>query len=184
HADVALRYLRIFHTRRSSDLYREEAFSRLRGMFSVIIWDVEEEMLYGVRDTFGIKPLFYYEHDEGVFFASEKKSITTHLEQEEVTLESLQYNVSYQYVLDPYMMTKGIKKLEPGHYFKKKPGSPMEFTRYFHATFNPVIMDKANWIKDIQDVLRDSVNVHMRSDVPVGSFLSGGIDSTIIVALA
>src|SRR5699024_5401787 len=50
--------------------------------------------------------------------------------------------------------------------------------------FNPVIMDKANWIKDIQDVLRDSVNVHMRSDVPVGSFLSGGIDSTIIVALA
>ena len=164
--------------------YREEAFSRLRGMFSVLIWDVEEEMLYGVRDPFGIKPLFYYEHDEGVFFASEKKSITTLLEQEEVSLESLQYYLSYQYVPDPYTMTKGIKKLEPGHYFKKKPGSPMEFTRYFHATFNPVIMDKANWIKDIQDVLRDSVNVHMRSDVPVGSFLSGGIDSTIIVALA
>src|SRR5699024_12716568 len=71
--------------------YREEAFSRLRGMFSVLIWDVEEEMLYGVRDPFGIKPLFYYEHDEGVFFASEKKSITTLLEQEEVSLESLQY---------------------------------------------------------------------------------------------
>src|SRR5699024_5618202 len=164
--------------------YREEAFSRLRGMFSVLIWDVEEEMLYGVRDPFGIKPLFYYEHDEGVFFASEKKSITTLLEQEEVSLESLQYYLSYQYVPDPYTMTKGIKKLEPGHYFKKKPGNPMEITRYFHATFNPIIMDKANWIKDIQDVLRDSVNVHMRSDVPVGSFLSGGIDSTIIVALA
>lgn len=164
--------------------YREEAFSRLRGMFSVLIWDVAEEMLYGVRDPFGIKPLFYYEHDEGVFFASEKKSITTLLEQEEVSLESLQYYLSYQYVPDPYTMTKGIKKLEPGHYFKKKPGNPMEITRYFHATFNPIIMDKANWIKDIQDVLRDSVNVHMRSDVPVGSFLSGGIDSTIIVALA
>src|SRR5699024_3641608 len=63
--------------------YREEAFSRLRGMFSVLIWDVAEEMLYGVRDPFGIKSLFYYEHDEGVFFASEKKSITTLLEQEE-----------------------------------------------------------------------------------------------------
>src|SRR5699024_5321188 len=81
-------------------------------------------------------------------------------------------------------MTTGIKKMEAGHYFVKRPGQQMVFTRYWHATFNPVLMNKTDWIKRIQDVMYDSVNVHMRSDVPVGSFLSGGIDSTLIVAMA
>lgn len=164
--------------------YKEDAFKRLRGMFSVLIWDTVEETLYGVRDPFGIKPLFYHDSEEGTIFASEKKSITLMLEQEEVSEESLQHYLSFQYVPEPLTMTKGIKKIEPGHYFKKKPGQDIELIRYFHATFNPILMDKPEWITRIQDVLRDSVKIHMRSDVPVGSFLSGGIDSTIIVALA
>ncbi|MFP3340208.1 asparagine synthase-related protein, partial [Micrococcus sp. SIMBA_131] len=60
---------------------------------------------------------------------------------------------------------------------------PMLFKRYFHATFTPITAER-NWVKDIQNVLYDSVNMHMRSDVPVGSFLSGGIDSSIIVSMA
>src|SRR5699024_8453954 len=103
---------------------------------------------------------------------------------EEVSKDALQHYLSFQFVPEPMTMTPGIKKVEPGHYFVIKPGEAIEFTRYWHATFNPVLMDKQNWIKRIQDVMYDSVSVHMRSDVPVGSFLSGGIDSTIIVAMA
>lgn len=164
--------------------YKEQAFKHLRGMFSVLVWDKENGTFYGVRDPFGIKPLFYYETETGVVFGSEKKSITMLLDKEEVNTEALQQYLSFQYVPEPLTMTKGIKKVEPGHYFIKKPGQAMKFHRYFHATFKPVLTDKEAWIKRIQDSLYESVNIHMRSDVPVGSFLSGGIDSTIIVAMA
>jgi len=164
--------------------HKENAFRYLRGMFSVLVWDKENETFYGARDPFGIKPLFYYETDESIAFASEKKSIACMLENEEVSEEALHHYLSFQYVPEPMTMTQGIKKVEPGHYFIKKPGNPIIFERYWHATFNPVLMDKQDWIKRIRDVMYDSVNVHMRSDVPVGSFLSGGIDSTIIVAMA
>ncbi|MEN1970303.1 asparagine synthase (glutamine-hydrolyzing) [Lentibacillus sp. N15] len=164
--------------------HKEQAFQYLRGMFSILVWDKENETLYGARDPFGIKPLFYKETEEGAIFASEKKSITVMEETQKVDSESLQHYLSFQFVPEPYTMTTGIKKMEPGHYFVKKPGQPIAFTQYWQATFNPVLMDKQNWITRIQDVMYDSVKVHMRSDVPVGSFLSGGIDSTIIVAMA
>lgn len=163
---------------------KEGAFQYLRGMFSILIWDKQAEKLYGARDPFGIKPLFYHENDQGIVFASEKKSITLMMEKEEVNKEALQQYLSFQYVPEPMTMTVGIQKVEPGHYFTKKPGEPIEFTRYWHATFQPVLREKQDWIKKIQEVMYDSVKVHMRSDVPVGSFLSGGIDSTLIVSIA
>ncbi|MCT2535836.1 asparagine synthase (glutamine-hydrolyzing) [Aquibacillus koreensis] len=163
--------------------HKEEAFKHLRGMFAVLIWDKQAQVLYGVRDPFGIKPLFYRETDEGTFFASEKKSLTFH-EDEKVNQEALQQYLSFQFAPEPMTLTEGIKKVEPGHYFVKKPGEPIAFHRYWHATFSPILMEKNEWLKRIQDVMYDSVNVHMRSDVPVGSFLSGGIDSTLIVAIA
>ena len=79
---------------------------------------------------------------------------------------------------------EGIQKLEPGHYFTKKIGSPMEIKRYWKAAFHPVQKSETDFIKEIKDVLFDSVKMHMRSDVPVGSFLSGGIDSSIIASIA
>ncbi|TFJ92818.1 asparagine synthase (glutamine-hydrolyzing) [Lentibacillus salicampi] len=164
--------------------HKEQAFRYLRGMFSILVWDKENETLYGARDPFGIKPLFYRETEEGTLFASEKKSMTVMMENEAVDYEALQHYLSFQYVPEPMTMTEGIKKVEPGHYFVKKPGQSVSFHRYWHATFAPVLMDKSNWVRRIQDVMYDSVKMHMRSDVPVGSFLSGGIDSTIIVAMA
>ncbi|MDY7043289.1 MULTISPECIES: asparagine synthase (glutamine-hydrolyzing) [unclassified Virgibacillus] len=164
--------------------YREEAFKYLRGMFSILIWDKERKEFYGARDPFGIKPLFYYENDLGTCFASEKKSISLMMEKEEVNLDALQHYFSFQYVPEPMTLSRGIKKVKPGHYFKKKPGESIVFTQYWHATFQPVTKDKHDWIKQIQDVMYDSVNKHLRSDVPVGSFLSGGIDSTLIVSIA
>ncbi|GGJ99619.1 asparagine synthetase B [Lentibacillus kapialis] len=164
--------------------HREQAFQYLRGMFSVLVWDKQSKTLYGARDPFGIKPLFYRETDDTIMFASEKKSMTAMMESEEVDSEALQHYLSFQYVPEPLTMTEGIKKVEAGHYFVKKRDRPISFHRYWHATFAPVLMEKQNWLSRIQDAMYDSVKVHMRSDVPVGSFLSGGIDSTIIVAMA
>ena len=163
--------------------YGVECFKRLRGMFAILIWDKQEEKLYGARDQFGIKPLYYRESDEGVYFGSEKKSLLNSADKE-VDLEALQQYLSFQYVPEPLSINKDIYKVKPGHYFVKEVGKPLEFHQYFHALFNPVKQDQKKLIKDIQDAMFDSVKVHMRSDVPLGSFLSGGIDSSLVVAIA
>lgn len=164
--------------------HREEAFKHLRGMFSILIWDKQGLELYGARDPFGIKPLFYHEGEEGLYFASEKKSILPIADNFQLDQNALQHYLSFQYVPEPLTMTERIRKVEPGHYFRKKPGERLTFTRFFHVAFHPVKRSREEWIEKIRQVMHDSVQVHMRSDVPVGSFLSGGIDSTLIVSLA
>lgn len=164
--------------------YREKAVEKLRGMFSFVIWDKQEEMLFGARDPFGIKPFFYFDDGEKTFFASEKKSILLALKNDVINYEALQHYMTYQFVPEPLTMSEGIHKLEPGHYFTKKIGGKMEIKRYWKANFHPVQKSESDYIKEIQEVLIDSVKVHMRSDVPVGSFLSGGIDSSIIASIA
>ncbi|NMD72148.1 asparagine synthase (glutamine-hydrolyzing) [Bacillus sp. DNRA2] len=163
---------------------KEKAVERLRGMFAFVIWDKQEQTLYGARDPFGIKPFFYYETKEQTYFASEKKSILLALEKETLNQESIQQYLTYQFVPEPYTMTEGIYKLEPGHYFTKKIGEPMKISQYWRASFKPVHKSEDDFIKEIRDVMYDSVKIHMRSDVPVGSFLSGGIDSSIIASIA
>ncbi|MGD6944175.1 asparagine synthase (glutamine-hydrolyzing) [Cytobacillus gottheilii] len=164
--------------------YKEKAVEKLRGMFSFVIWDKQEERLYGARDPFGIKPFFYFDDGEKTFFASEKKSIMLAQQNDVINYESLQHYLTYQFVPEPFTMTDGIHKLEPGHYFTKKMGEKMEIKRYWKASFHPVQKSETDFIKEIKDVMFDSVKMHMRSDVPVGSFLSGGIDSSIIASIA
>ncbi|PLS02000.1 asparagine synthase (glutamine-hydrolyzing) [Neobacillus cucumis] len=163
---------------------KEKAVEKLRGMFAFVIWDKQEQSLYGARDPFGIKPFFYLEDGERTFFASEKKSILLALENDVINYDALQHYLTYQFVPEPDTLSEGIKKLEPGHYFTKKIGSPMEMKKYWKAHFKPVQKAEADYTKEIRDVLFDSVEKHMRSDVPVGSFLSGGIDSSIIASIA
>ena len=163
---------------------KEKAVERLRGMFAFVIWDKQEQTLYGARDPFGIKPFFYFEDGERTFFGSEKKSILLALENDVLNYDALQHYLTYQFVPEPNTLSEGIKKLEPGHYFTKRIGSGLEIKRYWKAQFKPVHKSEADFVKEIKDVLFDSVEKHMRSDVPVGSFLSGGIDSSIIASIA
>lgn len=164
--------------------YKEKAVEKLRGMFAFLIYDKEQQSLYGARDPFGIKPLFYYYDGQRTYFGSEKKSILLALEKQELNRDALQHYLTYQFVPEPYSMTEGIQKLEPGHYFTKKINAQMEVKQYWRASFHPVQKSESDFIKEIKDVLFDSVKMHMRSDVPVGSFLSGGIDSSIIASIA
>ncbi|WP_028399640.1 asparagine synthase (glutamine-hydrolyzing) [Ectobacillus panaciterrae] len=163
---------------------KEKCVDYLRGMFAFMIWDREEKRLFGARDHFGIKPLFVAQEEDAIYFASEKKSILHALEDKGVNPASLQHYFTYQYAPEPASLTADINKVEPGHYFVKEPGKAISFHRYWKPYFKASNATKEEHIQKIRDVLYDSVKVHMRSDVPVGSFLSGGIDSSIVVSIA
>lgn len=163
-------------------LYKEDLLHKLRGMFAFVIWDKQEKELFAARDPFGIKPLFYGEHNGRLYLASEKKSI---LDEDKINKEALQHYFSFQYIVEPSTITDSIKKLEPGHFIIKKMNKPVQIQKYWEPTFSPTLHSSIDeQIKKVQEVLRESVHIHMRSDVPVGSFLSGGIDSSSVVALA
>lgn len=166
--------------------------SRLRGMFAFLIWDQQEKIVFGARDPFGIKPLFVAEGPEGTAFASEKKSLldlapTLGLKPE-LDHRALQHYLILQYVPEPESLHERIRRVESGTCFTLTPGGPIRYQRYFHPRFSSRTVnneiDASRLHQEIAEVMRDSVAKHMRADVTVGAFLSGGIDSTAIAALA
>jgi asparagine synthase (glutamine-hydrolysing) len=162
--------------------------SRLRGMFAFLIWDSQERVLFGARDPFGIKPLFTATTDDGVAFSSEAKGLRELTGAAHVDEQALQHYLVLQYVPEPATMDRSIRRVESGTHITVRPDGAISATRYFH----PVLASKAvstdaerrALYQRIAEVLDDSVAKHMRADVTVGSFLSGGIDSTAIAALA
>lgn len=164
--------------------YGTETANKLRGMFGFVIWDTQTQTAYGARDHFGIKPFHYAELDGALYFGSEAKSLQHMLVDKKIDATALQHYLTFQYVPDPQTMTPEIKRMEPGHYFVKKLGEPIQFTAYWQPNFAPVQTTEKEMAKKIREALFDSVEKHMRSDVTVGSFLSGGVDSSIIVSIA
>jgi asparagine synthase (glutamine-hydrolysing) len=168
----------------------EKVVRELRGMFVFLIWDAQERVLFGARDWFGIKPLYTYTDERGSFFTSEKKALLELAPPEvsaAVDQTALQHYLTLQYVPEPASMHRAIRRIESGTYFTLRPGEAPHVRRYFHPDFaiTPV-PDADKLYRAIGEALEDSVAKHMRTDpaVTVGSFLSGGIDSTVIAALA
>ncbi|MFI5781624.1 asparagine synthase (glutamine-hydrolyzing) [Nocardia sp. NPDC051570] len=168
-----------------------EAFARLRGMFALAIWDSETKQMTLARDPFGIKPLFLATGPNGTAYASEKKSLLELLPalglSDELDMRALEHYTVLQYVPEPESLHANIRRLESGCYATLTPGEKPRSTRYFEPTFRvrPFAPNGAERrYREIAAVLEDSVAKHMRADVTVGSFLSGGIDSTAIAALA
>jgi asparagine synthase (glutamine-hydrolysing) len=172
--------------------YGPHAVSRLRGMFAFVIWDSERGLAFGARDPFGIKPLYYAAGPHGTAFASEKKSLlelsSTLGVNPRLDRKALQHYLILQYVPEPESMHDRIRRIESGTSFTVSPGGQVATHRYFHPAFRPRPIrgeaDSERLYDEISEVLRDSVAKHMRADVTVGAFLSGGIDSTAIAALA
>ncbi|MBF6213006.1 asparagine synthase (glutamine-hydrolyzing) [Nocardia puris] len=168
-----------------------DAVRRLRGMFAFAIWDTETGELFLARDPFGIKPLFLATGPGGTAFASEKKSLLDLLPAlgltDDLDPRALEHYTVLQYVPEPETLHKAIRRLESGTYAVVRPGARPEITRYFRPEF-PVRAftpgSEAARYREIAQALEDSVAKHMRADVAVGSFLSGGIDSTAVAALA
>jgi len=162
-----------------------ECVNQLRGMFAFVIWDTETQTLFGARDHFGIKPFYYAETDDCLYCGSEKKSLLLSDDiSRKINIESLHHYLTFQFVPEPSTILSKVSMLEPGCTIHKEIGKKVEIKRYWSVQFAPVEMKVEERLSEIKNVLEDSVRVHMRSDVPVGAFLSGGIDSTIIVALS
>ncbi len=165
---------------------------RLRGMFAFLIWDSQRGVVFGARDPFGIKPLFYAVGPNGVAFASEKKSLLNLANTlgfaEDLDRKALQHYLVLQYVPEPESLHRSVRRIESGMSFTVAPGGELVTERYFSPNFNSrpanTDGDAQRLHNDIVNVMRDSVAKHMRADVTVGAFLSGGIDSTAIAALA
>jgi asparagine synthase (glutamine-hydrolysing) len=168
-----------------------EALPRLRGMFAFALWDTEIGELFCARDPFGIKPLFMATGAGGTAVGSEKKCLLSLADtvgfDTGIDERAVQHYTVLQYVPEPETLHRGIRRLESGSYARIRPGAEPKVTRYFVPRFAAVPFksgsEQARY-DEITAVLEDSVAKHMRADVTVGAFLSGGIDSTAIAALA
>lgn len=161
-----------------------DCVKKFRGMFAFVIWDTKEKTMFGARDMFGIKPLYYAEVNGQLFYGSEQKSLYPLLREQEFNHKALQDYMTFQFVPEPETLSRQIQSLLPGTYMYKKLGQPLEIKRYVDTTFSPVNKSEDEYAKEVRDVMINSVKIHMRSDVPVGAFLSGGIDSTIVASIA
>jgi len=167
--------------------YKEKCVDYLRGMFAFVIWDKSERELFCARDRFGIKPFYYYSDNQKFVFGSEIKSI---LQAENID-KSLSYNAldsyfAFGYITSDLSIYSSIKKLQPGHCMllsiNDKP--KLEIKKYWEIDFQPDYAKTENqWVEEIEYCLSEAVKLHMISDVPLGAFLSGGIDSSSVVAM-
>jgi len=161
-----------------------EVPKRLRGMFAFVIWDKEKKELFGARDPFGIKPFYYAVMGDTFFFGSEAKSFLPHPDfKKELNPEALKLYLTFQYSALNESFFKGVYRLLPGHYFIHRAGET-EFASYHSFSFAPEDMPLEQRAKQIREVVTESVKAHQISDVEVGSFLSGGVDSSLIAALS
>ncbi|MCR8744957.1 asparagine synthase (glutamine-hydrolyzing) [Romboutsia lituseburensis] len=159
---------------------KEKCVENLRGMFSFIIYDEKRNLLFGARDHFGIKPLYYVDNSDFIAFSSEYKAIVNLLDEINLNEKSLQNYLSFQYVPLENTMIKDIKLIPPGYSFTVKDGK-LELKKYYKVDFIPKKNITAN---DVKEVVVDSIKHHMGAHVEVGTFLSGGIDSTIVATIA
>lgn len=155
---------------------------KLNGMFAIAIWDKQKRQLFLARDRLGIKPLYYYLDNEKLLFASEIKAILEDKTIErEINLNGMDLYFSYTYIPAPHSIFRNIFKLEPGHYLICNPEG-INKKRYWDLSFSVNGMKKEDdFIEEFNLLFNDSVKLRMISDVPLGAFLSGGIDSSAIV---
>jgi asparagine synthase (glutamine-hydrolysing) len=162
----------------------EGCLERLRGMFAFALWDEDAGSLLLARDRFGIKPLYYAVVDGVLYFASEVKALVPFLAEVDTDLEGFKDYLSFQFCLAGKTLFKGVQELLPGHFLRVRNGA-VEVRRYWDVHFEPDFDHTARYYENrIRELVHDSIAVHLRSDVPVGAYLSGGLDSSIVASIA
>lgn len=162
--------------------YGDKIVTKLRGMFAFVIWDIKNQNLFGARDPFGIKPFYYYNSNETFIFGSEIKSMLEHPNfVKELNKEALRPYLTFQFSALNETFFKGVYKLKPGHYFNFK-DDKMNIKQYYEVKFDSEQRPIDYFVKQIEKEVEKSVDYHKISDVKVGAFLSGGVDSSYIVS--
>ena len=165
--------------------YGEKLLDKLRGMFAFVIWNKNTRELFGARDFFGIKPLYYVNMGDTFMFGSEIKAFLPHPSfVKELNTTALENYLTFQYSPTNETFFRNVYKLPPAHFFRVKDGK-IEIKRYWDVSFsedNSPDMDE--WVSRISDTFKDSVAAHKIADVEVGSFLSSGVDSSYAASVA
>src|SRR3954468_24002775 len=162
----------------------EGAFRRLRGMFGIALWDAAQRTLLLARDRAGQKPLHYAERNGRLFFGSEIKSLlAARAVEPRLNVTALDHFLAFLYTPRDTSIFEGIHKLPPGHFLRWRDGRS-EVRRYWQIAADETFSGtEQEAVEALGAVLRDAVRSHMISDVPLGAFLSGGVDSSLVVGL-
>lgn len=162
------------------------AVERFQGMFAFALYDLNLSVVYLVRDRVGIKPLFYYQTPNQLAFASEIQAVLKAQDvKREIVPESIVSYLRYQYIPAPNSIYKNLHKLEPGCLLKVDlQTSTVEKTRYWQLKISPEKKrDERDWLEEFNALLDGILKIYVRSDVPFGAFLSGGVDSSLVAAV-
>ena len=161
-----------------------DALSKLRGMFAFALWDESNKKLLLARDRFGIKPLYYCVVGEELYFASEIKALLPFLPTVTTNASALAEYLTFQYTISNQTLFEGIHEVPPGHYVVAQNGV-VATTRYWDVSYEIDFGQSATYFEaQLRDRINDSVAMHLRSDVEVGAYVSGGMDSSLIYTLA
>src|SRR5881296_2680104 len=168
------------------ETWGEDCVHHFDGMFALAVWDVGQRTLLLARDRMGEKPLHYYAGPDAFVFGSELRALLEHpAVPRELSFESVSRYLSFEYVPAPHSIFAGIEKLPAGHLLTVSPGSKPRVIPYWDLSFAPdVSIDAHEWAHALRRQLEQSVRQQLVSDVPLGLFLSGGIDSSAITAIA
>jgi asparagine synthase (glutamine-hydrolysing) len=165
--------------------YHDGLFKHLRGMFAFALWDSKERRLLAARDHLGQKPLFYQFDAHGFACASEIKALLARNDRApRMNLAALDQYLALRLIDAPLSMYEGIHKLPPGHFLVVEDGAAPSVHRYWTLSYEPKRTAPEDFLLDeLEATIEDTLRLHMVSDVPVGAFLSGGMDSSLIVAM-
>jgi asparagine synthase (glutamine-hydrolysing) len=163
----------------------EDCVNRLRGMFAFLIWDATSRRIFFARDRFGIKPLYWYEHPGGdIYFASEIKAFLPFMSRRDVSASALSDYFSFQFCLGNKTLLDGVQQVLPAHCGWLENNGPLEARRYWEVQYDLDFHHTDRFFVDrIQALAEDSSMFHMRADVEVGAYVSGGVDSSLLAIL-
>jgi asparagine synthase (glutamine-hydrolysing) len=160
------------------------SLDRLRGMYAYAIWDDRRGELFCARDRFGIKPFLYAEVDGVLYFASEAKALMPFLPSIETDVDGLQDYLAFQFCLAGKTLFRGVRELQPGHLLRVASGR-VRLERYWEVYYDLDLDHTGRYFEaKVEELLHESVRLHLRSDVPVATYLSGGLDSTAVASAA
>jgi asparagine synthase (glutamine-hydrolysing) len=169
---------------RAHERWGADSLNRLRGMFAYAIWDEVEQELLCARDRFGIKPFYYAQVGDLLYFASEAKALLPFLPGIRTDLDGLKDYLAFQFCLAGKTMFEGVRELLPGHRLRVRGGRAVP-ERYWEVYYDIDFDHTDKYFEErIEALLRESVDLHLRSDVPVAAYLSGGLDSSTVASLA
>ncbi len=162
----------------------EDCVAHFRGMFAFALWDEDREALFCARDRFGIKPFYYTVVGQTLFFASEAKALLPFVDSIATDHEGLKDYLAFQFCLNGKTLFRGIRELLPAHSLTARAGH-VASRRYWDIYYRLDFDHTARYFEEtIRNLISESVELHMRSDVPVGAYVSGGLDSAIVASLA